>query len=78
MERTQALFTLHELLIALADSPIRKHIVIETMPKIAKSAEDHVIKIKCNLDENTRKIIEPIVKKRNLKIEKLEDAVVIH
>ena len=68
---------MHELLIALEGSPIRKHLDIEPDPKIAESAKDYVIKIKCKLDENTIKIIEPIIQKRNLKIKKLADTVEI-
>jgi hypothetical protein len=78
LERSTALFTMHELLVALADSPFKRHIVVEPKLTTVNSLQDHVIKIKSNLDENTHKIIEPIVKKRNLKIEKLEDAFIIY
>ena len=74
----QALFTMHELLVAIDKPAIEKNIVVVIDPKISKSPEDNVIKIKCRLDDNIQKIIEPIVKKRNLKIEKIEDALVIH
>jgi len=74
----QALFTMHELLVAIDKPAIEKNIVVVIDPKISKSPEDHVIKIKCKLDDNIQKKIEPIVKKRNLKIEKIEDALVIH
>jgi hypothetical protein len=73
----QALFTLHELLTTLRDTPIAKHIVIEPDPKNSPPTVDHVIKIKHNLDDDIIKKIEPIVKKRNLEIAKLSDAVVI-
>ena len=74
----QALFTMHEIMVALNGSPIEKHIFVDPDPKICKSAEDYVIKVKHDLDDNIQKTIEPILKKRNLKIEKIEDAVVIH
>ena len=68
---------MHELLVTLQDSSIKKHIVIEPDPKIAESSTDHIIKIKCSLDEGAIKVIEPIVQKRNLKIEKIEDDLII-
>ena len=77
LKRIQALYTMHELIITLEGSPIRKHLEIEPDPKITESAKDYVIKIKCNIDENTIKIIEPIIQKRNLKIKKLADTVEI-
>jgi hypothetical protein len=69
---------MHELLVTFADSPIKKHVIIEPNPTLAKSATDRLIKINCPLDDNTLKVIEPIVQKRNLKIEKIDAAVVIH
>jgi len=69
---------MHELLMALEGSPIRKQIVLEPDLNIEKSAKDLVIKIKQNLADENIKIIQPIVEKRNLKIQKLEDAFVIH
>jgi hypothetical protein len=77
LEKTQALYTMHELLVTLVDTPIIKHIVIEPDPKTSTPEHEHVIKIKHNLDDDIIKKIEPIVKKRQLKIEKLPDAVVI-
>ena len=69
---------MHELLVAIDKPAIEKKICIVVDPKISKSPEDHVIKIKCDLDEYLQKKIEPIVKKRKLKIEKIEDTLVIH
>ncbi len=76
--KKSSLFTMHELLVTLEDSPIRKNIVVEPKLTTAKSSQDHHIKIKSNLDENTHKIIEPIVQKRNLKIKKSDDALIIY
>jgi hypothetical protein len=78
MEKTPALFTMHEMVVALNGSPIAKHICLDSDPKICKSTNDHVIKIKHDLDDNSLKIIAPILKNRNLKIEKIEDMLVIH
>lgn len=78
LEKMQALFTMHEILVAIDNPAIVKNISVGVDPKISKSPEDHVIKIKYNLDDQTRKILEPIVEKRNLKIEKIEDALIIH
>jgi hypothetical protein len=69
---------MHEILVAIGNPEIVKNIFIDSDPKISKSSEDHVIKIKYNLDDQTRKIIGCIVEKRNLKIEKIEDALIIH
>jgi hypothetical protein len=46
MERQIALFTMHELLVALADSPFKKDIVVEPPLTLSTSSEEHVIKIK--------------------------------
>jgi hypothetical protein len=78
LERYQALCVMHELLVKFADSPIKKHLVIEPNPALAKPATDHIIKINCPLDDNTLKVIEPIAANRNLKIKKLPDAIVIN
>jgi hypothetical protein len=76
VQRLQALSTMHELLVTLADSPIRKHIVIEPNPANTAKTDEHIIKIKTLLDDDTTKTIEPIIQKYNLKIEKMPDAVI--
>jgi hypothetical protein len=78
LEKRTALFTVHELLVALDKPAIAKNIVIATDPNLSKSPEDHVIKIKHDLDDSSLKIIEPICEKRNLKIERISGAFVIH
>ncbi|MGA3059942.1 MAG: hypothetical protein ABSD92_06180 [Candidatus Bathyarchaeia archaeon] len=78
MEKMQALFTMHKILVALDKPEIKTNIYVDVDPKISKSSEDLVIKIKYNLDNQTCKILQPIVEKRNLKIEKIEDAFIIH
>ncbi len=60
---------MHELLVMLADTPVVNYIIIEPDPKISTPDVSHVIKIKHNLDDNMIKKIEPIVIKRNLKIQ---------
>lgn len=78
MDKKVALYAAHEIVVAL-DKPIPStSLFIGPDPKLSKSPEDHVIKIKINLEDQHLKIIEPIVEKYNLKIEKLEDAFVIH
>ena len=74
----QALFTMHEILVAIDKPEIAKNIYVDVDPKISKSPEDHVIKIKHDLDDKSLKVIEPIVEKRKLKIEKIEDALIIY
>jgi hypothetical protein len=74
----QALFTLHEILVAIDKPEIAKNTYVGVDPKISKSPEDHAIKIKHDLDDKSLKVIEPIVEKRNLKIEKLEDSLIIY
>jgi hypothetical protein len=68
---------MHELLVTLADTPVIKHIAIEPDPKISAPTEEHVIKINHELDDPTIRKIEPIVEKRNLKIEKTENTIII-
>ena len=74
----QALFTMHEILVAIDKPAIVKTIFVGVDPKISKSPEDHLIKIKYDLDDETRKILEPIIEKRSLKIEKIDNTLVIH
>ena len=74
----QALFTMHELLVAIDKPEIVKNIFIDVDPKISKSPKDLVIKIKHDVNIETLKVIEPIIQKRNLKIEKMEEMLVIH
>jgi hypothetical protein len=78
LEKKIALFTLHEILVTLDKPAIAKNIIIASDPNLSKFPEDLVIKIKHDLDDNSLKIIEPIVEKRNLKIDKFEDAFIIH
>lgn len=78
VEKKVALCLAHEIVVALDMSIPSESIIIGPDPKLSKSPEDHVIKIKHKLDDNHLKTIAPIVEKRNLKIEKLEDAFVIH
>jgi hypothetical protein len=66
-----------ELLVVLADSPIKKHIVIEPNPAFTAKTDEHTITIKYPVDDGTIKIIEPIITKYNLKITKLTDAVIL-
>jgi hypothetical protein len=77
LEKKIALFTMHELLVMFADTPVTKHLSIEPDPKTSPWYQDHVIKIKYNLDDGIIEKIEPIVKTRNLKIEKLGNSIVI-
>ncbi len=78
MEKKVALFTTHEIIVAF-DKPLPANsIIIGPDPKLSKTPDDHVIKIKHNLEEKHLQIIEPIVKKYNLKIEKLDDSFIIH
>ena len=69
---------MHELLVAIDKPSIQKTISLCSDSKFCKSFGDHVIKINSVLDDDTRKIIEPILARRNLKIEKIEDAYIIH
>jgi hypothetical protein len=78
LEKRAALYTAHEILVSI-DTPIpAMSIIIGPDPKLSKSPEDHVIKIKHKLADHHLKTIVPILEKRNLKIEKLEDTFVIH
>ena len=78
VEKKVALFTAYEIVVAL-DKPLPANsLIIGPDPKHSKSPEDHIIKIKTNLEDQHLKIIVPIVEKYNLKIEKLEDVFVIH
>ena len=69
---------MHEILVAIDDPEIVNSMHVTSDPKLAKFPEDLVIKIRHDLNDNHLKIILPIVERRNLKIQKLEDALVIH
>jgi len=71
LERIQALCTMHELLVVFADHPIKKHIAVEPDLAIKEPATNHIIKIKCPVDEDTIKVIDPIIQKYNLKTKKI-------
>ena len=73
----QALFTMPEILVAIDNPAIEKNIYVGVDPKFSKSPEDHVIKIDYNLDDGCLKTLESILKKRNLKIEKIENIFLI-
>lgn len=73
----QALFTMHEILVAIDKPAIAKNIYVGVDPKISKSPEDHVIKIKHDLDDQTLNVLKPIAEKRNLKIEKIAGVLII-
>ncbi len=78
MDRTVALNTMHEILVAIGNSDVAANMHMTLDPKFSKFPEDLVIRIRHDLDDNHLKIIEPIAEKRNLKLVKLEEAFVIH
>jgi hypothetical protein len=78
LEKREALFTKHEILVALDKPSIGKSIIVTPHPKFSQSPEDHVIKIETELDENSLKTITPILEKRKLKLEKTENMIIIH
>jgi hypothetical protein len=78
LDKKVALFTMHELLVTLDMPIVARNMILAVDPRISKSAQDLVIKIKHDLDESSLRIIQPIVEKRNLRIEKIEDSFVIH
>ena len=67
-----------KILVAIDKPATQKSIYVGVDPKLSKSPEDNVIKIKIDLDDKTLKVIKPIVEKKNLKMEKIDDALVIH
>ena len=78
MDRTVALNTMHEILVAIGNSDVAANMHMTLDAKFSKFPEDLVIRIRHDLDDNHLKIIEPIAEKRNLKLVKLEEAFVIH
>jgi hypothetical protein len=78
LEKKVALFTAYEIIVALDKAIPADSIIIGPDPKISKSPDDHVIKIKHDLEESHVRIIAEIAEKRNLKIEKLDDTFIIH
>ncbi len=77
LKKKDALYVAHEIMVAL-DKPFpADSIIIGRDLKLPTSSEDDVLKIKYDLDDHDLKIIASILEKRNLKIEKMEDAFVI-
>ena len=46
--------------------------------KICETHSGYQIKMKCDLDDNSRKIIDAILEKHNLKVDHVKDSVVIY
>jgi hypothetical protein len=79
VNKSEALAVMHEVLGVLRESVLISGVSLDFAgSKISKSPEDYLIKLKCDLDDSSRKLIEPILDKRNLKIEVIEDAVMIY
>lgn len=64
MDRRETLFVMHEILVALEESVIISGVSLDSL----KCPEDYQIKMKCDLDEGSRKSIQPILDKHKLKI----------
>jgi hypothetical protein len=79
MDRAEALAVMHEIFGALRESVIASGVSLDySGPKISKDPEDILIKMKCNLDDYSRECIQPILDKRNLKLEAKKGTVVIY
>jgi hypothetical protein len=78
VDKKAALYIAHEIIVAL-DTPIpADSLIIGPDPKLSKSPDDHIIKIKHDLKDHQLKIIASVVEKRSLKIEKLKDIFIIY
>ncbi len=74
MDRTEAIAVLHEILEACSDSVIINSVSVDN-PPISATSKGYQIKIKCNLDSDSRQIIEPILKKHKLFLKESEEFV---
>lgn len=76
MNKFDALLVMHEILDVLRESVIISGVSLEYLG--SKSPEAFQIKMKWDLDDYSRKRIQPILDKRNLKLEVMKDIVVIY
>ena len=78
MEKKVALYIAHEIIVALGTPMPANSLFIGPDPLLSKSPDDHILKIRHDLEDSQLKIVESIVEKRNLKIEKLKDIFIIY
>jgi hypothetical protein len=78
VEKKVALYTAHEIIVALGTPIPANSLFIGPDSKLSKSPEDHIIKIRHDLKDHQLKIVASILEKRNLKIEKFKDTFVIY
>ena len=79
MNKSEALDVMHEILDALKETVSISSVSLDhSSHQISKHPDDFQIKIKCNLDDYSRKCIQPILEKHNLKTDTKEDTVIIY
>jgi hypothetical protein len=79
VNKSEALAVMHEVLDALRESVLIAGVSLDySNSKTSKPPEDVLIRIKCDLDDLSRKRIEPILDKHNLKLEVTKDTVLIY
>jgi hypothetical protein len=73
MNKSEALYVIHEILVALKDSATVDGFSLDSpSPKNSELNENFRVNIRCDLDDNSRKLIQPVLDKRNLKIDVLK------
>lgn len=79
MNKSEALYVIHEILVALRDAVTVSGFSLDSSgPKNSELNKEFQVNIKCDLDDNSRKLIQPILEKRNLKIDIIQDNIVIY
>jgi hypothetical protein len=69
MNKSEALYVIHEILVALRDSvTVSGFFLDSSSPKNSELNENFRINIRCDFDDNSRKLIQPVLDKRNLKL----------
>ena len=76
LNKAEALNVLHEILDVLKESVLISCVSLDYSG--SKNSENFTIKMECNLDDYSRKQIESILDKHNLKIEAKENTVLIY
>ena len=71
MDRAEALAVLHEILEACGESVIMNSVSIDNLP-VSVTSKGYQIKIKCSLDNDSRQIIESVLKKHKLFLKESE------
>jgi hypothetical protein len=78
MNRPLALQVLHEILDKCHESVVMNSVSLDVqIPSLSEPSDEYEIKMKCTLNSYSRKCLQPIIEKHELKVEESIDTVTI-